>query len=148
LRLQVPEKPSDQDKADLAASFQAAAVEALTNRVASGMRIFRTAYGDRTAAPVLVVAGGVAANRAIRASLERVAAKEGFGLELPPPSLCTDNAAMVAWAGVERLALGLIDTLVVSPLARWPLESLESGRPPANRPEEVRPVSSAPQCAT
>ena len=71
----------------------------------------------------LVVAGGVAANRAIGAALARLCAGEGFGLAVPPPTLCTDNAAMIAWAGLEKLAAGGGDDLTVAPRARWPLAS-------------------------
>jgi N6-L-threonylcarbamoyladenine synthase len=70
----------------------------------------------------LVVAGGVAANRALRARLEAVAAAGGLGLVAPPARLCTDNAAMVAWAGIERLQRGLSDGLDFAPRPRWPLD--------------------------
>ena len=70
----------------------------------------------------LVVAGGVAANRALRTRLGDVAADAGIDLAVPPPELCTDNGAMIAWAGIERLRLGLTDGLDASPRARWPLD--------------------------
>ena len=70
----------------------------------------------------LVVAGGVAANAALRAALARTAAAAGYSLHVPPPALCTDNAAMVAWAGAERLARGLTDGLDFEVRARWPLD--------------------------
>jgi N6-L-threonylcarbamoyladenine synthase len=79
----------------------------------------------------------VASNRAIREALGRVCEAHDFDLALPPAELCTDNAAMVAWAGLERLALGLTDPMDSPPLARWPLESLEKSNAAANRPEEV-----------
>jgi N6-L-threonylcarbamoyladenine synthase len=107
-------------KADLAASFQAAVIESLIDRVRSAMRSFRTTFSELSE-PALVVAGGVAANAAIRAALTQLAAGEGFALRVPPPALCTDNAAMIAWAGVERCELGLFDELSVGPKARWPL---------------------------
>jgi N6-L-threonylcarbamoyladenine synthase len=69
----------------------------------------------------LVVAGGVAANRALRQALEATAREAGLPLLAPPPALCTDNAAMIAWAGLERLALGQRDRLDAPARARWPL---------------------------
>ena len=71
----------------------------------------------------MVAAGGVAANRAIRGVLQDVAAKAQTTMLIPPPSLCTDNGAMIAWAGAERLALGMIDTMDAPPRARWLLDA-------------------------
>ena len=82
-------------------------------------------FGGPTA---LVVAGGVAVNQSIRRALNRVAGEHGTVLVAPPPELCTDNGAMIAWAGCERLALGLTDTLDVAPRARWPLDPLAGPR--------------------
>ena len=113
----------DQTRADLAASFQAAAGDILAERCAKALAVFEQDYD--TKGP-LVVAGGVAANRALRARLEQVAAAAGSRLVAPPPKLCTDNAAMIAWAGVERLALGLTDPLDFAARPRWPLESLSA----------------------
>jgi N6-L-threonylcarbamoyladenine synthase len=112
---------SEQDVADLCAGFQAAVVDVIVDRVAAGLRAFDTRVGEPSA---LVVAGGVAANRAIRAALEQLASAAGTRLVAPPPELCTDNGAIIAWAGAERLALGLTDDLETSPRARWPLEAL------------------------
>ena len=107
--------------ADIAASFQRAAAEVLADRARHAMAMMR----DRDpAAGLLVVAGGVAANGAIRAALGDAAAREGFRLVAPPVRLCTDNAVMVAWAGIERLRLGLTDTLDAPPRPRWPLAEL------------------------
>ncbi len=117
-----------QNQADVAASFQAAVVEVLTDRVCVAMQQFRTQFGNSNDMRI-VVAGGVAANGAIRQALQNLSNDEGFTLNMPPPSLCTDNGAMVAWAGLERLARGWVDSLDSPPRARWPLESLESLAP-------------------
>jgi len=112
---------SDQDVADLCASFQQAVVDVVMDRLRAGLRMFREQLGTPKA---LVCAGGVAANQAIRKVLHRVAFEVGTGLVAPPPALCTDNGAMIAWAGAERLALGLTDPLDVAARARWPLSEV------------------------
>jgi N6-L-threonylcarbamoyladenine synthase len=116
---------SDQDVADLCASFQQAVVEVVLDRLRAGLRLFRARYGAPTA---LVAAGGVAANQAIRKVLHRLAFEVGTVLVAPPLELCTDNGAMIAWAGAERLALGLTDTLDVAPRARWPLDEIAAAK--------------------
>jgi len=78
-------------------------------------------------AGLLVVAGGVAANAAVRGALAGAAAKAGVPMVAPPVRLCTDNAVMVAWAGIERLRLGLADPLDTAPRPRWPLAELSAG---------------------
>jgi N6-L-threonylcarbamoyladenine synthase len=105
--------------ADIAASFQAAVTDSLVDRTANAIAAFRERHpqGD-----TLVVAGGVAANRAVRAELAALAERSGMRLIAPPPRLCTDNAAMIAWAGIERLKLGLTDALDFAPRPRWPLD--------------------------
>jgi len=104
--------------ADLAASFQAAVIDCLADRTAHGIAM------AKALAPVtaLVVAGGVAANTGLRARLAEVAAAGGLPLVAPPVKYCTDNAAMIAWAGIERLRLGLTDGLDFAPRPRWPLD--------------------------
>ena len=100
---------------DIAASFQQAVVDCLLDRT-------RRALGAAAGATALVVAGGVAANKAVRGALEALAAEHGLKFVAPPGWLCTDNAAMIAWAGAERFAAGLIDGLDVPARARWPLD--------------------------
>jgi N6-L-threonylcarbamoyladenine synthase len=100
---------------DLAASFQQAVVDCLVDR----SRIALAACPDATA---FVVAGGVAANGAIRAALTELAARFDKPFVAPPLWLCTDNGAMIAWAGAERFAAGLTDDLGVAARPRWPLD--------------------------
>ena len=110
-----------QRRADLAAAFQTAVGDVLAERCTKALALFAERYGK---AGPLVVAGGVAANRHLRARLDGVAATAGTRLLAPPPALCTDNAAMIAWAGAERLRLGLTDPLDFAARPRWPLEEL------------------------
>ena len=107
--------------ADVAASFQRAVAEVLADRAAHAMAMMRARAPE---ARLLVVAGGVAANGAVRAALRQAAEAAGFTLLAPPVRLCTDNAVMVAWTGIERLRLGLADGLDFAPRPRWGLESL------------------------
>jgi len=111
--------PDAQDIRDLCASFQAAVLESTADRLSVGLKLFEARFGPPRA---LVAAGGVAANQAIRGALQEVAAKAETTLIIPPPALCTDNGAMIAWAGAERLALGLTDTMDTAPRARWLLD--------------------------
>ena len=114
---------TDQDVSDLCASFQQAVVDVVFDRLRAGLRLFRAQYGAPSA---LVAAGGVAANQAIRKVLQRLAFEVGTVLIAPPLELCTDNGAMIAWAGIERLALGMSDGMDTAPRARWPLDAIAS----------------------
>jgi N6-L-threonylcarbamoyladenine synthase len=126
------------DAADLAASFQSAVAEVLADRAEHAMSMFsrnaiipspleedwaaeRTNQGGGWQ-PLLVVAGGVAANETVRAALQQAASGHGFRFAAPPLRLCSDNAVMVAWAGIERLRLGLTDPLDHAPRPRWPFD--------------------------
>ena len=113
-------EPTAQDRDDLAASFQAATVACLVDRTTVALQHLQR---DGIVPTALVVAGGVAANGAIRAALETLASKSQLKFIAPPLSLCTDNAAMIAWAGIERLRLGQVDTLDVTARPRWPLDA-------------------------
>jgi len=110
---------TEQAAADLAASFQAAAGDVLVDRTAHALVEFAKSGPRR---PALVAAGGVAANAHLRGRLAELAEARGVRLLVPPQRLCTDNGAMIAWAGIERLRLGLTDGLDFAPRPRWPLD--------------------------
>ncbi len=115
LKSAVARAAGEHSAADLAASFQAAVVECLLDRTAR-------ALDASPGVTALVVAGGVAANAAVRGALQALAAERGLPFVAPPGWLCTDNAAMIAWAGAERFAAGLVDPLDAPARARWPLD--------------------------
>ncbi len=106
--------------ADVAASFEAAVLDVLNDRVSRALAIAQRDYPITA----LAVAGGVAANLAIGSSLRTLAGAHSLPLVVAPPALCTDNGVMIAWAGMERLLLGAVDDLSVAPRARWPLAEL------------------------
>ncbi|WP_157016585.1 tRNA (adenosine(37)-N6)-threonylcarbamoyltransferase complex transferase subunit TsaD [Mesorhizobium xinjiangense] len=115
---------SESDVADIAASFQNAIVETLKDRVGRSLERFQAEFAD-IAGPVLVVAGGVAANSAIRSALLELCRGRGFTFLAPPMELCTDNAAMIAWTAIERINAGIrpdAEAMALGPRSRWPLD--------------------------
>jgi N6-L-threonylcarbamoyladenine synthase len=111
----------EQDVADLCAAFEAAVSDQIVDRVRRAMELVEDISEPR-APRHLVVAGGVAANQHLKAALQGAAVARGYTLHVPPAALCTDNGAMIAWAGAERLALGLSDPLDFAVRPRWPLD--------------------------
>ena len=118
---------AEQDVRDICASFQAAVADALADRVSRALRRFRAEFPEQRE-PALVVAGGVAANRALKATLEALCRDAGFRFVAPPLKLCTDNAAMIAWAGIERIRAGMAeeDAFSFVPRSRWPLDEISA----------------------
>jgi len=112
---------SSQDIADLCASFQRAVCDVVIDRTATAMALYKATL-EKDTQHRFVIAGGVAANRALRDSLKQLSETQGFTLHVAPAALCTDNGAMIAWAGAERLARGLSDGLDAAARARWPLD--------------------------
>ena len=110
---------SPRDRADLAAALQSAIADCLADRTERAIVLARARRPDLAA---LVVAGGVAANGFIRGRLQEIAATADLPLVVPPARLCTDNATMIAWAGIERLQRGYVDGLDFAPRPRWPLD--------------------------
>jgi len=115
----LPRPLGPQDAADVCAAFQAAVADSVADRVKKAITVFKARWPQ---GGHLVVAGGVAANTALRQTLIRIGSETGLEFLAPPLNLCTDNAAMIAWAGVERLRLGLVDDLSFAPRPRWPLD--------------------------
>ena len=106
--------------ADIAACFQSAVGDVLTDRCRNAITRFRDEFPEGRS---LVLAGGVAANQYLRERLDHVAEEAGLAFLAPPTGLCTDNAAMIAWAGIERLQRGLVDDLDFAVRPRWPLDA-------------------------
>lgn len=123
----VPKLAGEQDRADLAAAFQRVVAAVLADRARNALAMLQSATS--TGATAMVVAGGVAANQGVRAALSAEAERAGLPLVAPPIRLCTDNAVMIAWAGIERLRAGLSDPLDHAPRPRWPLAELSAERP-------------------
>jgi N6-L-threonylcarbamoyladenine synthase len=120
--VKLPEGPiAPKDASDLCASFQQAVADVVADRCAHAIARFAEAHPDGN---TLVVAGGVAANTALRERLAALCALTGFRFVAPPQKLCTDNGAMIAWAGLERLRRGIADPLDFAPRPRWPLAEL------------------------
>jgi N6-L-threonylcarbamoyladenine synthase len=124
--LHVLKKEPDIDPADLAASFQAAVVDVMRDRLKNALAWAAIEVPELNH---IVVAGGVAANKALRAGLEEAAGDAGLQLLAPPIDLCTDNAAMIAWAGLERFRLGLTNDLGAEARPRWPLDPDAAPKP-------------------
>jgi N6-L-threonylcarbamoyladenine synthase len=121
---------TEQDKADLADAVQTAIARQLSERSERAMQAYAEAHGHR----LFVVAGGVAANKTIRRTLEATAQRNGFDFLAPPMVYCTDNAAMIALAGAERLALGLTSDIDVVARPRWPLDEARALADPSHKP--------------
>jgi N6-L-threonylcarbamoyladenine synthase len=127
-----PGPSGDAERADLAAAVQAAIAEQLAERSDRAMAAYAIARQGRSLR--FVVAGGVAANKAVRARLQAVAEARGFSFTAPPLAYCTDNAAMIALAGAERLALGISDPLDAAARPRWPLDEAAASANPTHTP--------------
>jgi N6-L-threonylcarbamoyladenine synthase len=128
-RIVVKQAPlTSRDQSDLAAAVEETICDALCDRTANAIAWF---LSNCPQGRTLVAAGGVAANTRLRHRLADLAASGGLTFVSPPPALCTDNAAMVAWAGLERLRLGFIDDLAASARPRWPLDPAAAPRPGA-----------------
>ena len=122
----------DQARADLAAAVQGAIARQLADRTAKAMRRYAAGHGAR--GRLFVVAGGVAANGEVRRQLQAAAEAHGFAFLAPPLAYCTDNAAMIALAGAERLAAGLVDELDAAARPRWPLDAEAARLSPTHAP--------------
>ena len=113
-----------QDRADLCAGFQAAVCDVLAEKTRRALAAY---MAEAPLIPLVAVAGGVAANGPVRAALQRVAAEAGARFLAPPLALCTDNAAMIAYAGAELHAMGRRDDMSLAARPRWPLDRISPG---------------------
>ena len=113
---------AQKDIADLAYAFQVTVAETLKDRMQNGIKEFLSTYGDKCEEPTLVVCGGVAANKPIRAMLKDLTTHHNMKFIAPPLSLCSDNGAMIAWVGIERMQKSDYDTLDLAARPRWPLD--------------------------
>ncbi len=114
---------TERDRADLCAGFQMAVADVLAEKARRAIRAYRDHAPEH---PAFAVAGGVAANGPLRAALQGVAADLGVAYTAPPLALCTDNGAMIAWAGYERWGMGLVDDLTLPARPRWPLDTVQA----------------------
>ena len=117
-------QPTAKDRADICASFQTAVADTVADRCANAIEIMAGNHRSRGRDWPLVVSGGVAANTLLRERLSALCHTKGVKMVAPPPDLCTDNGAMIAWAGIERMTTGVSDQMGFSPRPRWPLEAL------------------------
>lgn len=121
----LPKPLSESDVADICASFQQAVTDSVAERTRNAIIQFKQSWPQ---GHHLVVAGGVAANTKLRETLNTLAQQNGLEFLAPPLNLCTDNGAMIAWAGIERFRLGLSDGLDFAPRPRWPLDPTQTNR--------------------
>ncbi len=132
--LRLGDLPRESDRRDLAASFQAAVVDVVIDRLRVALRILSK---NQERPQGLAMGGGVCANGALRQALAHLCGEAGLRLATPPPELCADNAAMIAFAGLERFKIGLANDLAFAPRPRWPLDAV-------NRPDSPARASTVP----
>ncbi len=119
------------DVSALSYALQETIADVVTERCEQAITRFKSEYGNRTAQPSLVVSGGVAANKRIRGALQKLSESKNMEFLAPPLELCSDNGAMIAWTGIEKLQRGITDSLDVAARPRWPLDPSAEKRPGA-----------------